>query len=209
VVVIRDMTTRDARTVADLHFECINKGFLIRLGRRFLRQLYLGIAADAESRIWVAEADVDGGRSTSVVGFCAYSRNVAGLYKRVIKSRFLRLGLASLPYSLNPWIVKEVFDTLRYPAKQRAKSLPPAEILSIAVSDRVRGGGVGRKLLNAALGQARRDGVDAIKVLAGAKLEGANRFYLACGFTTADEIIQHGETLNVYVLHIDDAQRRE
>jgi GNAT superfamily N-acetyltransferase len=203
VAVIREMTARDAAAVADLHFECINKGFLIRLGRSFLRQLYLGIAADAESRVWVADVDPDGGRSTSVVGFCAYSRNVAGLYKRVIKSRFLRLGFASLPYSLNPWVMKEVVDTLRYPAKQGAKALPPAEILSIAVSDRARGGGVGRKLLEAALEQARRDGVDAIKVLAGAKLEGANRFYPACGFAKADEITQHGETLNVYVLSIE------
>lgn len=193
MITIREMRTDDAAAVAAVHFECINQGFLVRLGRRFLRQLYLGIAADGESCVWVAD---DGGR---IVGFCAYSRNVAGLYKRVIKARLMQLAFASLPYSLNPFVVKEVFDTLRYPAKQGAKQLPPAEILSIAVGSAGRGGGMGRKLLDAAIERATRDGVGAIKVLAGANLESANRFYLACGFEKVDEIVQHGEVLNVYV----------
>lgn len=191
---IRAMSPRDATAVADLHFECINKGFLVRLGRRFLRALYRGIAADPDSRVWVAEDP-----SAGVVGFCAYSKNVAGLYKRVLKARALRLGIASLPYSLNPWVVWEVLDTLRYPAKQSAQDLPPAEILSIAVSARTRGGGVGKRLLDVAVDQARQDGQPAVKVLAGAALDGANKFYPACGFTKVAEIVQHGDVLNVYV----------
>ena len=202
MIEICEMTRCDAAAVADLHYECINKGFLVKLGRRFLRQLYLGIAADAESCVWVAQSAADEG-SASILGFCAYSRNVAGLYTRVIKARFFSMGFASLPYSLNPLVLKEVFETLRYPAKQGEKQLPPAEILSIAVSDRARGGGVGRKLLDAALVRARADQITAIKVLAGAKLDSANRFYPACGFQKADEIVQHGEVLNVYVREID------
>jgi hypothetical protein len=47
--------------------------------------------------------------------------------------------------------------------------------------------------------QARADGQVPLKVLAGARLEAANRFYPACGFTKTAELIQHGEILNVYV----------
>ena len=34
------------------------------------------------------------------------------------------------------------------------------------------------------------------------RLEGANRFYPACGFEKAAEIVQHGEVLNVYIAPI-------
>jgi hypothetical protein len=54
-------------------------------------------------------------------------------------------------------------------------------------------------LLDKAIQQAALDGQAEIKVLAGAILEGANKFYPACGFTLTDAIIQHGETMNVYV----------
>ena len=194
---IQPMRPEDARAVAALHARGINKGFLVKLGRRFLRELYLGIAQDPDSSVFVALA------SGRVVGFCAYAGNVAGLYKRVLKARWFRLGLASLPNSLNPWLVKEVFDTLRYPGKQSAAKLPPAEILSIAVDESMRGAGVGKILLRHALDQARRDGQHEIKVLAGAHLDGANRFYQQCGFENRAQIIQHGEPLNVYVRQTD------
>lgn len=49
----------------------------------------------------------------------------------------------------------------------------------------------------------RRDaGVDQVKVLAGAALPGANRFYPACGFHKVAELTQHCESLNVYVYDV-------
>jgi ribosomal protein S18 acetylase RimI-like enzyme len=190
---IRPMQDKDAVAVARLHAQSITEGFLGKLGRRFLRQLYLGIAHDEGSRVLVAE------EKQAVAGFCAYSRDVAAMYRRVLRARVFRLAWGSLPRSLNPAVIKEVFDTLRYPAKQSAKRLPAAEILSIAVAADARGTGVGKRLLHEVIELARREGQPAIKVLAGAKLEGANRFYRAGGFDLATQIIQHGEPLNVYV----------
>lgn len=193
---IRRMTPADAADVARLHAESITEGFLSRLGPRFLRQLYIGVNQAEGSCVFVAE---HGGR---VLGFCAYARNVSAMYKRVLRQRFFRLGLASLPYSLHPRLFIEAFDTLRYPSKQAVGDLPKAEILSISVDAAARGTGTGRALLDAVLARAREDGEPRIKVLAGAALEGANRFYLACGFTKVAELIQHGEPLNVYVLDL-------
>jgi len=190
---IRTMHDEDAAAVARLHAQSITQGFLSKLGERFLRQLYLGIARDEGSGVVVAL------RGQDVAGFCAYSRDVSSMYRRVLRARTFRLGLASLPRSLNPLLIKEVFDTLRYPSKQSAKRLPPAEILSIAVAASERGTGVGNKLLEEAVEWVRQEGQSAIKVVAGARLEGANRFYIACGFEKVAEIVQHGEILNVYV----------
>ena len=187
------MEKRDAGAVARLHAETITNGFLRKLGRRFLRQLYLGVAADPGSWVCVAE------RNGAVLGFLAYSQDVSAMYRRVLRARWWRLGLASLPRSLNLLLIKEILDTLRYPAKQAAQALPPAEILSVAVDSKARGSGLGRRLVERAVAHAKEDGQPQLKVLAGARLEAANRFYVACGFEKAAELIQHGEVLNVYI----------
>ncbi len=192
-ITIDSMQPAHAPAVGRLHAVTITEGFLLRLGERFLAELYRGVAADHACRVWVA---ADGDR---VVGFCAYARDVSGMYRRILRRRWLRLGLASLPASLNPFVLKEVLDTLRYPAKQGDLRLPPAELLSIGVDASTRGTGAGRRLLEMAVAQAAADGQPEIKVLAGAKLDGANRFYSACGFEKRAEIVQHGEILNVYV----------
>lgn len=192
------MQKRDAGQVAALHAATITEGFLLRLGRRFLRQMYLGVAEDEHSVVYVARA------GDRVLGFCAYSEDVSAMYKRVLRSRWWRLGWASVPNSLNPFVLKEVLDTLRYPAKQAAVDLPPAEILSIGVDASTRGGGVGRKLLDRALEHARAAGQTRVKVLAGAKLAGANAFYQRYGFSKLAELTQHGEVLNVYVIEMGE-----
>lgn len=195
---VRQMEPADAAAVARLHAETITTGFLSNFGGRFLRQLYLGIASDEGSRVFVV------GEPGTVLGFLAYSRDVSAMYRRVLRRRFFQLAFASLPRSLNPLLIKESFDTLRYPAKQTAQKLPPAEILSTGVSAAARGTGIGRLLVEAAVEQARADGQRQLKVLAGAGLEGANRFYSACGFEKTAELIQHGDTLNVYVKSLAD-----
>ncbi len=131
------MHAGDAARVARLHAETITQGFLTRLGPRFLRQIYLGVAADPTSRVWVAV------REGEVLGFLAYAVDVGAMYRRILRARTLRLAFASLPYTLNPWIVREVLDTLRYPHKQSDAQLPPAEILSVGVSPAARGGALG------------------------------------------------------------------
>jgi GNAT superfamily N-acetyltransferase len=199
MIEVREMEDRHAGDVARLHAGTITEGFLVRLGHRFLRELYRGIATDEGSHVWIAQAEGD------VVGFCAYSQDVRALYRRLLRARGVRLAFASLPYSLNPGVLKEVLETWRYPAKQSKHQLPPAEILSIGMDAGARGTGAGKRLLNEALSQARREGQAQIKVLAGAKLRGANRFYQACGFDLVDGITQHGEILNVYVKHLADS----
>ena len=82
MIAIRELNKPNAKAVAELHAAAINKGFLAKLGIRFLRQLYLGIADDPESKVWIAVKD------EKVLGFCAYSRNVTGMYSRVLRSQF-------------------------------------------------------------------------------------------------------------------------
>jgi GNAT superfamily N-acetyltransferase len=194
---VRPMAYRDEPAVARLHAEEIRQGFLSRLGEPFLRALYVGIAKDPGSRVLVAAM------GATVIGFCAYSRNVTAMYRSVLCRRGVILGLATLPRSLNPSVLVDIVDTLSYPSKQQAAHLPAAEILAIAVSRSMHGRGIGRALLEAACAQAAGDGEPEVKVLAGAALEQANAFYLQNGFVLRTQIIQHGEPLNVYVRHLN------
>jgi len=193
MIIIRTMSRDEATVVARLHAATITEGFLNKLGIRFLAGLYRGILEDGASQVWVADRDGE------IIGFCAYTQDVGAMYRSVLRRRFLPLAFASLPYSLNPFVLKEVLDTYRYPDKQESQRLPAAEILSLAVDAGERGTGTGRRLLEEAIRQAARDGATEIKVVAGADLVAANRFYVACGFAQRAEIVQHGHTLNVYV----------
>jgi ribosomal protein S18 acetylase RimI-like enzyme len=183
----------EAAAVARLHAGTITGGFLVKLGPRFLASLYRGIAADDQSLVLVAR---DGGR---VIGFCAYTDNVAGLYRRVLRRRALGLALGALPRALDPRILKEVLDTLRYPQKQATGDLPASELLTLGVDGSQRGRGVGRQLVEACIEKARERGQQRVKVLAGAELEPANKLYRSLGFDLATQISQHGEPLNVLV----------
>ena len=198
-ITVQPLAREHAPAVARLHARRINEGFLVRLGERFLGELYLAIAAEPDAAVLVAL------NQTRVVGFCAYARDVAGLFRRLLRRRGWRLGLAALPRAFNPRILFKIIETLRYPAKQEGAKLPAAEILSIAVDDQMRGAGIGTMLIERALQLAQRDGQAEIKVLAGAALEGANRFYLKCGFEKRTQIFQHGEPLNVYVRRLEVA----
>jgi len=190
---VADWQEDDARSVARLHALTIRDGFLPQLGIRFLASLYRSIAVDHAARVWTAR------RASEVIGFCAYTSSVSGLYRRILRKRWLPILTASLPYALIPRNIMQMLDTVRYPSKASSPDLPDAEVLSIGVHPSAQGTGAGRRLIARVLQQAARDGVPEIKVLAGASLEGANRFYQRCGFEKRAEIIQHDNTLNVYV----------
>lgn len=187
---------RRVSAVAALHAGTITEGFLSRLGVRFLRQVYFGLAEDHASRLWLAQAGGD------VLGFLAYCPSVQEMYRRVLQRRCVRLAAAAFPAALRPSVLREILDTLRYPAKQADHGLPEAEILSVGVSAQARGMGIGQRLVEHACAAARMDGQRELKVLAGDRLEGANRFYFACGFEHRCQIVQHGELLNVYVMKL-------
>lgn len=198
-VTVIPMEPRHAGAVARLHARYIPGGALALLGRLFMRELYCGIASDPESRVWVA---VEAGR---VLGFLAYSRDVARMFKSVIRSRLLRLAFAAVPAVVNPKAIARAIGILRYPSKQSAADLPPAELLSVAVDESARGKGVGAALMQQIVQQAEADNVPALKVLVGAQRAEARRMYERAGFMQHSELRQHDQLLVVYVRAITPA----
>lgn len=187
----RPITFFDASVVAALHIEGITAGFISSLGKELVEFLYEGIVASSQAFGFVA---VEDGR---VIGFITCVESVASIYKYILRNHFFKLVLAILPKLLRLSNVKDVIETLFYPSGA-GKDLNCAEIVAIVVDGRWRGKGVGRSLIQKAVDETGRRGMEKIKVMVGEPLS-ANEFYKHLGFELVGQYRQHGHLANYYV----------
>ncbi|HOF18942.1 MAG TPA: GNAT family N-acetyltransferase [Phycisphaerae bacterium] len=190
------LSKRHARQAAHLHREGIGTGFLSSLGEAFLRQLYSAIPScpSAFGYVW---QEPDG----EVLGFIACAQSVGRMYKQALWRRGVWMALILARFVVRPGIVRRIWHTLRYPS-QVGDDLPSAEVLSIAVSEKARGKGVGKALMQAALAEFARRSIARVKVAVWSENETANQFYLRCGFRLAITREHHGLPMNVYVIDV-------
>ncbi len=104
-----------------------------------------------------------------------------------------------LKHLISLGVIKRIMQTLRYPSEV-GQELPRAEVLSIAVSERARGRGVGKQLMAAAKEEFMRRGIRSVKVAVGADNIAACRFYENCGFVLVQTREHHGLPMNIYVM---------
>jgi ribosomal protein S18 acetylase RimI-like enzyme len=189
---IRRATVADAPVLARLHRASMPTAFLPALGDSFLRELYRAIATEPGGFAFVAE---DG---PHVIGFVAGASSVREFYGRFCRQHGLRAGIAAAPRLLRPSVLRRFREIVSYPA--RSGDLPDAELLSIAVDDRSRKKGLGRRLVRAVVDELGRRGAEEVKVVVDASNVAANRLYEAVGFRHAREIDVHdGVVSNVWV----------
>jgi glycosyltransferase involved in cell wall biosynthesis/ribosomal protein S18 acetylase RimI-like enzyme len=189
---IRRATVADAPVLARLHRDSMPNAFLPALGDAFLRELYRAIAMEPGGVALVAE---DGSR---VVGFVAGAFSVDEFYRRFVRRHGLRAGIAAAPRLIRPRVLRRLRETASYPA--RAGDLPDAELLSIAVDERSRKKGLGRRLARALLDELGLRGTEEVRVVVDASNEAATRLYESVGFRRAREIAVHdGVVSNVWV----------
>jgi len=163
------------RQVAALHAQCIGDGFLSSLGTPFLAQLYRAIDASPEGLLVVEEAD---GR---IVGFAAGGYGMGPIYRELLR-RPVRLFAALLPSLLHPARLWRMLEIVRYGRGGRLPpDLPEAELLSIAVAPGHRGTGCAERLYHALSRQFLARGTRAFRIVVGAGLAPAHRFYLRRG----------------------------
>lgn len=201
-VEIVKLTPEHAQEVAKLHISSINTGFISSLGVDFVAALYEAIA---ESRCGFGVVACKGDK---VIAFVAFSTSTSALYRSVLLRRGFRFGMQLITRLLSPKAMKRIFETLFYPSRTKKLNLPSAELLSIVVAEHQRGKGVASSLLREGLIECRRRGIDKLKVLVGAELMPANKFYSGHGFKLAGHIDNHGITSNVYVASTDHFEKR-
>lgn len=171
-VTIRPARPSDLPTVAALHTEGIDTGFLTRLGPRLLRVLYRSLTSYRDGILLVAD-DGCGPR-----GFVAGVTSTPRFYRYFVTRWGVRALIAAFPWLFRPEVLRRAWETLRYPGQGGVD----AELLSMAVAPGGRGCGLGTRLGEALLEEFRRRGIEQAKVVVGADNRIAGNLYRKLGF---------------------------
>jgi ribosomal protein S18 acetylase RimI-like enzyme len=196
-IIVRPGGLNDVPQTVEVHKVAFPDSFLTILGDRFLDELYRGFLQDESSIYLVAEED---GRQLGVVVGTIEPR---GFFKRLLIRRgfmFLCAGLAGL--LRNPVRVGQRFLFALVYRGEAPPGLDGAALLSsIGVVPTCGGRGLGALLVERFCQQATSRGSPSVYLLtdSGAN-DGANRFYLKCGFSLDSRIErQNNRIMNRYI----------
>ena len=187
----------DYKTVASLHCDYINQGFLATLGVPFLTLLYEAIDGDSKSVLLLERVD------KNVVGFVTGTSGLGRIYLRLLLKPFrLMYSLRSCLFSPSA-IYKIVEVLLLNTGRGASSSLAKQELLSIVVNPAHQGEGHAEKLFLALCSHFKEKGADSFKIVVGSDLDRAHLFYTKMGAIPVGEIQVHkGADSLVYVKHL-------
>ena len=129
--------------VVDIHMKSFSGFFLTFLGKGFLKQLYKGFLEEKNSDLIVAF-----GEDEKILGFLAYSSNLSGFYKYLIKKHLISFGwYAMLGFFRNPKIFFRLIRAFTYSreAKREEKYIELSSIGVLPISENL---GIGSKLID-------------------------------------------------------------
>nr|WP_277749327.1 GNAT family N-acetyltransferase [Solirhodobacter olei] len=142
--------------------------------------LYEAIDANPNTVLLVDE------RQGMVMGFVAGGNSMGTIYRSLLR-RPLALGFALAPHLVRPGTLRGIVELIsRSRAVDRRDGtaipvLPSHELFSIVVAPSARGTGVAETLINALSDHFRAQAVGAFRIVVGAALSPAHRFYLRMG----------------------------
>lgn len=186
--------------VVDIHMKSFSGFFLTFLGKGFLKQLYKGFLEEKNSGLIVAFNE-----NKKILGFLAYSSDLSGFYKYLIKKHLLSFGwYAMLGFFRNPKIFFRLIRAFTYSgeAKREEKYVELSSIGVLPISENL---GIGSRLIDY-LKKLNFEGYQYIKLETDAiNNDIANNFYKKNGF-----ILNHsyftpeGRKMNEYRWNIKD-----
>ena len=193
-VKLHKLNSNDYRTVASLHCDHINQGFLATLGVPFLTLLYEAIDKDSESVLLVERMDL------KVIGFVTGTRGLGQIYKQLLLQP-LRLIYSLKHCLLSPSKMYKIIEVLLISKDSSIPSnFPKQELLSIVVNPAYQGGGHAENLFKALCSHFRAEGASSFSIVVGSNLDRAHAFYTKMGSIPVKEIQVHkGADSVVYV----------
>jgi GNAT superfamily N-acetyltransferase len=193
------MIVQDVGEVVMIHQRAFPTFFLSFLGPGFLFELYSAVASDVARIAFVSH------RAGELVGFVAGTVEPASFYRRLLRRRWWRFVVASLwPALRRPSTVPRLLRALRKPSES-CKRVDHAELMSVAVSPKAQGTGVGKLLVEAFVAEARRRNAKAVYLTTdGVGNEAANVFYRRLGFHCSRTFLTpEGRSMNEYEIIFD------
>ena len=201
---IRKADKSQASLVASLHEQNLKTGLLSALGRPFLELLYKELLGSDQVVCLVAE------ENGSAIGFVCGCENLPAFYRDLIRHSFFSVSRQLFSMIHRPGIWYGIYETLKYVRKfEGPVRLPPAELISIAVTSEFRNKGVGANLVINLAKEFDKRSVADFKVIVGSSLLAANAFYKRMGFELLGTFkIKSGETSNIYLAGTDKPLKR-
>lgn len=146
IVTIRKVDKTEKEIIQDIvniHLETFEGFFLTFMGKGFLKQMYSSYAKHDKSGIYIALED------ESVIGFLAFSENMSGLYKYMIKHRLIQFAWYSLgAFIRKPKVFFRLVRAFLKPSESE-RNENYIELASIGVKPDVKAKGIGSLLINA------------------------------------------------------------
>lgn len=191
-VTVRDMTRSDLNQVAELHAKNFPGYFLTNLGEAFLRRYYAEFLGNPLDCALVA---VD---MTGVIGFCVGTQDKGGFFNRLYRKHFARMVfLVGFMAIVNPvirrglrvradHILRACRARFRWKQARRrdveTTDQLPARLLSIAVANAQRGGGVAAELVEQFCARLRAKGATEVGLTVAPGNRRAIAFYVKTGW---------------------------
>lgn len=139
---IRKATSKDIKGIVDVHCSAFKGFFLTELGSSFLQLYYSSYFKEPTAVLLVAEKDGE------VVGFSSATSMSAGFNTRLVKKDLLRYALRGFVIALTkPKALVNLSKNWSHRDSSVVDSGDYAELMSIAVSPKAQGEGVGKQLI--------------------------------------------------------------
>lgn len=182
---IRKIENTEKDTIHDIvsiHLNTFTGFFLTFMGRGFLNLMYRSYAEYKDSGILVAFEE------GKLVGFLAYSGDLSGLYKYMIKKRLLAFGWYSLgAFFKKPDVFMHLVGAFLKPGESKREE-KYVELASIGVAPNAKSNGIGSQLIDALKARVDFDEYAYITLETDAvNNDGANHFYKKNGFVLERE----------------------
>ena len=180
--------------VVEIHDKAFKGFFLTFMGKGFLYQMYRSFSEDKESGLMIAQED------KKTVGFLAYSADLSGLYKNMIKKRLIAFGwFAFLAFLRRPKTFMHIVSAFLKPGESK-RDEPYVELSSIGVLPEEKSSGVGSAMIDCLKSTVDFDKYEYITLETDAvNNEAANSFYRRNGFVLYRRFTtREGREMNEY-----------
>ncbi len=183
------------KAIVDIHIKTFQGFFLTFLGRGFLKQMYTSYCLHEPSGIYAA-IDEDG----KPVGFVAYSADMSGLYKYMIKKKLVPFAwYAMLGFFRKPSAFMRLVRAFLKPGESKREE-SYVELSSIGVLPEKKSNGIGSMLIKHLISTVDFESHEYISLETDAQNnEAANCFYQKNGFILVREYeTREGRKMNEY-----------
>lgn len=197
MIQIREITESEKDiidSIVSIHIKTFTGFFLTFMGKGFLRLMYCSYTEYQESGIIVAWEE------EKPVGFLAYSGDLSGLYKYMLKKRIVPFAWYSLgAFFRKPAVFMHLIKAFLKPGESM-RDERYVELASIGVDSEIKSKGVGSKLIDALKAQVDFNTYAYITLETDAvDNEVANHFYRKNGFELEREYeTSEGRKMNEY-----------